>query len=169
MVGPNPSQNSAAPGLADGIRIAKDNEKAAADFYARAVSTAGNSKVSRLFEQLTEFEQMHYDRLTELENSLRDKGKFIEYPGTEFVVPPGMEIKLPELPDKPALMKIVNEAVDLESRAERAYSKLADMTTDRAGRDMFVRLAAEERKHFVILKDVYWTLNNLGEWSGPQH
>jgi rubrerythrin len=168
MAAPDPLQHPAAPGLTDGIRIAKDNEKAAAEFYARAAATAGNSKARKLFEQLTEFEQIHYDRLTELENSLRDKGQFIEYAGTEFVVPPDMVIKLPELPDKPSLMKIVSEAVDLETRAEKAYHKLADMTTDKAGHDMFTRLAGEEHKHFVLLKDVYWTLNNLGEWSGPQ-
>jgi hypothetical protein len=42
------------------------------------------------------------------------------------------------------------------------------MTTDKQGHDMFARLAEEEHKHFLILKEVYWTLNNLGEWTGPK-
>ena len=168
MAETNRSQHTDAPGLMDGIRIAKDNERAASEFYARAASTAGNSWTRKLFEQLTEFEQIHYDRLTDLENSLRNKGAFVEYAGTEFVVPPEMVVRLPEVPDKSSLMKIINEAVDLEARAESAYNKLADITTDKVGHDMFSRLAEEEHKHYILLKDVYWTLNNLGEWSGPQ-
>jgi rubrerythrin len=168
MAEKNRSQHPDAPGLMDGIRIAKDNERAASEFYARAASTAGNSWTRKLFEQLTEFEQIHYDRLTDLENSLRNKGAFVEYAGTEFVVPPQMVVRLPEVPDKSSLMKIINEAVDLETRAESAYNKLADITTDKVGHDMFSTLAEEEHNHFVLLKDVYWTLNNLGEWSGPR-
>jgi rubrerythrin len=168
MVATNPSQHPGAPGIMDGIRIAKDNEKAAAEFYARAASSAVNSWTRKLFEQLTEFEQIHYDRLSDLENSLQDKGAFIEYAGTEFVVPPEMVVRLPEVPDKSSLMKIINEAVDLEARAESAYNKLADITTDKVGHDMFSRLAEEEHNHYLLLKDVYWTLNNLGEWSGPR-
>jgi rubrerythrin len=168
MAEKNRSQHPDAPGLMDGIRIAKDNERAASEFYARAASTAGNSWTRKLFEQLTEFEQIHYDRLTDLENSLRNKGAFVEYAGTEFVVPPEMVVRLPEVPDKSSLMKIINEAVDLEARAESAYSKLADITADQVGHDMFNRLAEEEHNHYLLLKDVYWTLNNLGEWSGPR-
>jgi rubrerythrin len=163
-----PAKNPASPSLMDGIRIAKDNEKTASEFYARAATTAGTSRARKLFEQLTEFEQIHYDRLTALENSLRDKGAFIDYGGTEFVMPPDLAIRMPELPDQVSLMKIINEAVDLETRAESSYNKLAEMTTDKQGHDMFARLAEEEHKHFLILKEVYWTLNNLGEWTGPK-
>ena len=94
-----PAKNPASPSLMDGIRIAKDNEKTASEFYARAATTAGTSRARKLFEQLTEFEQIHYDRLTALENSLRDKGAFIDYAGTEFVMPPDLAIRMPELPD----------------------------------------------------------------------
>ena len=83
-------------------------------------------------------------------------------------MPPDLAIRLPELPDQVSLMKIINEAIDLETRAESSYNKLAEMTADKQGHDMFARLAEEEHKHFLILKDVYWTLNNLGEWSGPK-
>ncbi len=167
MTADTPGKNPASPTLMDGIRIAKENEKAASEFYARAATTAGNSRARKLFDQLTEFEKIHYDKLTELENSLRDSGAFVGYEGTEFVLSPEMMIKLPELPDQLSLMKIINEAVDLETRAESGYNKLAAMTTDKQGHDLFVRLAEEEHKHFMILKEAYWTLNNLGEWSGP--
>ena len=70
-----PVKNPATPGLMDGIRIAKENEKAAADFYARAGTTAGNSRARKLFEQLTDFEKIHYERLTALEELAEGQGR----------------------------------------------------------------------------------------------
>jgi rubrerythrin len=163
----NARGSTVSPSLMDALRIAKDNEKAAAELYGRSATSAGNSNVRKLFEQLTEFEQMHYARLTELEKSLTDSGAFINYDGTDFVVPPDMVIKVPELPDKASTMTIISKAADLETRAESAYRKLAAMTTDVRGHQMFDRLADEEHKHYLTLKEVYWALNNLGKWEGP--
>jgi rubrerythrin len=162
-----PSNRAPGPGLADGIRIAKDNEKTAADFYAKAAKIAGNPGAKKLFDQLTEFEKIHYERLTALEESLKEKGAFIAYAGTDFKLPPNLVIKMPELPDRPSVMNIFTQAADLETRAENGYNALAELTTDSQGHDMFLKLAEEEHKHYRILKDVYWTLNNLGQWKGP--
>lgn len=161
-----PSSKTAGPNLADGIRIAKENEKTAADFYANAAKTSGNPMARKLFDQLTEFEKIHYEKLTALEESLKQKGAFISYAGTEFVLPPDLVIRMPELPDQHSTMKIISEAVDLESRAENGYNSLAALTTDSQGHDMFIKLAEEEHKHYRTLREVFWTLNNLGEWKG---
>lgn len=162
-----PSNKTAGPSLADGIRIAKENEKTAADFYADAGKTSSNPMAKKLFDQLSEFEKIHYERLIALEESLKQKGAFISYTGTQFILPPNLIIKMPELPDRPSVMKIIAEAVELETRAENGYNALAAVTTDPQGHDMFIKLAEEEHKHYRTLQDVYWTLNNLGEWKGP--
>jgi rubrerythrin len=168
MANPDVSSiNPAGPDLADSIRIAKENEKIAADFYSKAGKTSGNPMVKKLFDQLTEFEQIHYEKLSSLERSLLEKGAFITYEGTDFGVPPDLVIRMPELPDQPSVMKIITEAINLETIAENAYNALADLTRDPQGHDMFLKLAEEEHNHYRILKDVYWTLSNLGEWKGP--
>lgn len=162
-----PSNKTAGPSLADGIRIAKENEKTAQDFYTNAAKRSSNPMAKRLFDQLSEFEKIHYERLTALEQSLKQKGTFIAYMGTDFILPPNLVIKMPELPDRPSVMKIIAEAVDLETRAENGYNALAALTTDSQGHDMFIKLAEEEHKHYRTLQEVFWTLNNLGEWKGP--
>jgi rubrerythrin len=163
----NAPKSTVSPTLMDALRIAKDNEKAAADLYARSSKSAGNASVRKLFDQLANFEQVHYAQLTELEKSLMDKGAFINYDGTEFVVPPDLVIKVPELADHVSTMTVISKAADLETQAESAYHKLALLTTDEVGYRMFNRLADEEHKHYLTLKEVYWTLNNLGEWKAP--
>ena len=161
------STKAAAPGLGDGIRIAKTNEKIAAEFYANAARTAGDPMVKKLFDQLTEFENIHFERLEALEKSLQQSGTFISYAGTDFTLPAGLVIKMPELPEPSSVMKVITEASDFEARSENGYNVLAEMASDPQGHDMFLKLAEEEHKHYRTLREVYWTLNNLGEWQGP--
>ena len=49
--------------------------------------------------------------------------------------------------------------------AEKSYTELSNQAMDQKGHDMFNRLAEEEHKHYRILMDVYWNLNNLGTWK----
>ncbi|MBE3137825.1 MAG: hypothetical protein IMZ43_10620 [Thermoplasmata archaeon] len=62
-------------------------------------------------------------------------------------------------------MSIISAAMDLEKQAEKAYADLAVQTTDPQGYKMFSRLSEEEHKHYHLLFDAYWTLNNLGTWT----
>ena len=67
------------PTLLDAIRLAQQAEQKAARMYGTAAKEATNPLVRRLFEQLAEFEDLHYDKLVELEESLRARGKFVAY------------------------------------------------------------------------------------------
>jgi rubrerythrin len=63
--------------LPDAIQIAKAAEQKAAKLYADAAQQTPNPLAQGLFEKLAEFERHHYDRLVDLEESLRDRGTFI--------------------------------------------------------------------------------------------
>ena len=153
--------------LSDAILTAKENEKKAAAFYASAATKTKNSMVKKLLSQLVDFENIHFAKLVLLENALRKDGSFIDYAGTTLKLPPDLVIRLPELPDAVSTMEVITEASDLEIREVEEYTRLAEKTADRQGHDMFLKLAEEEHGHFLLLRDVYWTLNNLGEWKGP--
>ena len=150
--------------LLDAIRIVKENERIASESYANAakkISTLGK----QIFEQLSEFEKFHYDRLTALEKSLEEKGDFINYEGKEFVLPPIIEVKFAEEPDRKSMVQIIAEAMELEKQAEKAYADLAAQLTDPQGHKMFIRLSEEERNHYEILREAYWSLNQTGVWK----
>ena len=74
--------------LLDAIRVVKENERLAAEFYGNAAKTTGNRMGREVFTQLKEFELFHYGRLTVLEKSLELKGEFIFYEGRDFPQPP---------------------------------------------------------------------------------
>jgi rubrerythrin len=152
------------PNLLDAVRIVKENEKLAMESYANA-SKKINPLGKALFEQLSEFEKYHYERLTALEKSLEESGQFINYVGKEFILPPRLEIKFVDEPGRKSIMEIITEARKVETTAEKAYANLAAQLDDPQGHAMFVRLSEEEHKHYEILTDAFWSLNQTASWT----
>jgi beta-galactosidase/beta-glucuronidase len=150
--------------LLDAIRVVKENERIASESYANAAKRI-NTLGKALFEKLSEFERFHYDRLAALEKSLEEKGEFINYEGKDLILPPTLEIKFTEEPDKKSMVEIISEAMKLEKQAEKAYADLAVQLTDPDGHQMFIKFAQEERKHYEILAEAYWSINQTGTWT----
>jgi rubrerythrin len=151
--------------LMEAIAVVKENEKTASDFYANAATKTGSAVGKQLFEQLSEFERFHYARLTLLEQSLREKNDFIAYEGKDFPMPPNLAPQAAEDPLHQPVINIILLAMDLEKKAEAAYTDLAAQISNPQGQDMFTKLAGEERNHYRILKGAYESLSNLQRWS----
>jgi len=149
----------------EAIEIAKDAEQKAAAFYSDAAQKLAHPIGRKLLEELAEFERHHYSKLTELENSLRKKGAFIDYEGRDLQVRvPGRSEITTDANPKTA-MEVITLAIDAEQKAEKRYEALAEQVTDSAAHAMFRRLTEEEHGHFRVLGDAYWNLNNRGIWA----
>jgi rubrerythrin len=153
------------PSLLDAIRVTKENERNALESYADAANTIRHSMGKELFSQLSEFERFHFERLTALEKSLQETGAFINYEGKEFPLPPVFEIKAAQEPNKKSVMQIITEAMALETQMRKAYADLAAQITDLQGNQMFRKLSEEEDKHYHILQEAFWSLNQTGVWK----
>jgi len=153
--------------LQDAIQIAKAAEQKAAELYADAAEQTANPLARGLFDKLAEFERHHYDKLVDLEESLREEGAFIDYKGPEMDVKTSGEVKSIEEPHRKSAMAIITMALDIEQEAEKRYAELADQTSDPDGRSMFEQLSEEEHHHYLILSDAYWSLNDRGVWKVP--
>ena len=152
------------PTLLDVIRIAKEKVRLASESYARAAQRI-NILGRKLFGQLSEFEQFHYDQLTALEISLQEKRNFINYGGKELILPPVLEIKLTDIPEHQSLLDIIYAAIQAEKQSEKDYAKLASQITQSLGHKMFLRLSREECNHVNILGKAFWSLNQTGVWN----
>lgn len=154
--------------LLDAIKIAKENERIASTSYARAAKEVRHPMARQLFTELSKFEEYHFERLTELEASLKEKGDYISYINREMSLPPRFEVKAAEEPGQKSLMTIIAQAITLEEQSKKAYADLAAQTTNPLGKQMFTRLSEEEHNHFLILNQAYWQLTNLGTWTFSQ-
>jgi rubrerythrin len=155
--------------LLDAIRVVKENERIAADTYAAAAKKITNPLGIQLFEQLSQFEEFHFAKVSALEKSLIEKGTYISYAGKDFPLPPIFEIKAAQEADRKSAMDMITDAMNLERLAEKTYADLADRLTDPEGHAMFRRLSEEEHNHYRILREAYWNINNHGvwKWSSP--
>jgi rubrerythrin len=153
------------PSLLEAIKVAKDNERIASESYRSAIDEIQHTVGKRLFQELSDFEQFHLEKLTALEKSLIETGKFINYEGKEFPLPPIFEVKAAVEPGKKSLMTIITQAIGLEETAKKTYAELADEIGDPQGKEMFKKLSAEEYNHYRILIEAYWTVSNFGVWK----
>jgi rubrerythrin len=148
--------------LLDALAVAKEAEQAAAALYAGAAKEAVNPLVQRLLEQLAGYERYHYEKLVELEQSLKEKGAYIRYQGQEpLPVQPVSEARAIENVRSTSAAKVMKQAIGFEKQAEERYTGLAGQTADPDGKVMFERLASEEHNHRLALTNAYYDMANF--------
>jgi rubrerythrin len=152
----------------EAIKIAMDAEMKAHEKYAQAAQKLANPKGRDMFSQLAAFELSHYNNLKALFDSLTvDKG-WTKYAGTQFSETlecregEASSVEVSETKDK--VLSILSKAIEGEKKACEYYTKLAEEITDPAGKEMFKKLAEEEKLHTKILNDQWYSLNNQGVW-----
>lgn len=161
------------PSLVDAIQIALQAEKKAVEAYSDAAKSAHHDALQRLFSSLADFEQHHYDKVTELATSLAKKGRYIVYEAPSIAIAAQSEIEVAKGAgdilgrEKVSLMDVLTLAQNIEQQADKRYSALAEQTSDRDGKAMFKQLAKEEQSHLKLLTTVYWNLNDRGVLAWP--
>ena len=66
------------------VKVAMEAEKDAYQAYSKAAKQTKNPKGRDMFQQLSEFEMHHYQKLKDLLKSLQEKGEWILYEGTSL-------------------------------------------------------------------------------------
>ena len=66
------------------VKVAMEAEKDAYQAYSKAAKKTINPKGRDMFQQLSEFEMNHYQKLKDLLKSLQEKGEWILYGGTSL-------------------------------------------------------------------------------------
>ncbi len=156
-------------GLEEAIDIAMDAELKAQAFYARAAVEVQDPRGRDLLSRLAAFEQYHYQKLSELAQSLHKSGRFVAYETRtiEQFAPlaGGGETAGTQVAALETEASILNKAIENEQIAGERYQALAEQTDDPTGRAMFQNLANEERMHQRILEDEFFSLSNQGIWG----
>jgi len=148
------------------VRVAIEAEKEAFQAYSKAAKRTKNPKGRDMFQQLSEFEMNHYQKLTGLLKSLQEKGEWILYQGTSLkkkTIP--LKMEKPKGNEQLTDMDALKIAIREEKKALTYYRSMAELTRDPRGRDMYRRLADEESLHEKLLNDQYYSLHNTGLWS----
>ena len=151
----------------DAIKRAIDAEMKAHTYYSQSALKTTNPKGKDMFRQLAALELNHYNNLKALHDSLHKGNGWTAYAGTDFSdVPPAPEGTDASREEalKDDVLSILGKAIEDEKKASAYYTKLANETTDPAGKELFTKLAEEEKIHTKILNDQWYSLNNQGIW-----
>jgi len=148
------------------IKVAMEAEKNAYQVYSKAAKKTKNPKGKDMFQQLSDFEMNHYQKLKELSKSLQEKGEWILYEGT-YLKKKAIPLKVEKVKGQEQLtdMDALKIAIKEEKKAQAYYRSMAELTKDPRGRNMYKRLADEEALHEKVLNDQYYSLHNTGVWS----
>lgn len=140
-------------------------EAEACSFYLTAAGKTQDEGGADMFRQLAEFEKHHAERLSALKASLDADGSWIDYEGLPQASVPGPEAAgRPATGDHADALEALRIPIAAEEKAETEYRSLAKDAPDKAGREMFERLASEEATHRKLLDDQFYALSNRGVW-----
>lgn len=148
------------------IKVAMEAEKEAYQNYSKMAKKTKNPKGRDMFQQLSEFEMNHYQKLKNLLKSLQEKGEWILYEGTTLkkkTIP--LKAEKPKGQEQLTDMDALKIAIREEKKAQSYYRSMVELTRDSRGKDMYKRLANEETLHEKVLNDQYYSLHNTGVWS----
>ena len=141
---------------------AMNSEIKAKEFYEDATTKAESQAGKKLFKELSEFEQNHYERVKKIIEN-RDKGLKIEKPEfTQDIPMIRSEVTGEFENNKDEIVTIINLAIESEKNAHERYKRIAEMIDDEDGKNVFNDLAMEERNHQRILEDEFYQLSNQG-------
>lgn len=148
------------------LRVAMEAERSASQAYARAAKATKDPRGRDMFEQLSEFERNHLQKLKDQLKSLEEKGQWSIYSGTSLKKPRALKApKPPKGEDQLNDMEALKIAIREEKKAQGYYRSMAELTRDPRGKEMYKRLAEEEALHEKLLNDQYYSLHNTGLWS----
>jgi rubrerythrin len=158
----NYGEEGAKPLLDDLLVEAMKSEMKAKEFYLNASTKAQSQAGKKLFRELGEFEQNHFERLKKIVES-RNKGQSFKNLGSRQMIPMvRSEVQGEFEGNKDEIVEMIHLAVESEKNAYARYKEIAAMFKDAEGKNIFNELAEEERKHQRILEDEFYHISNNG-------
>jgi len=141
---------------------AMNGEIEAKKFYLDASIKAQSEMGKKLFVELAEFEQKHFEHVEKIIESLSNNLGFQDAKYVHDVPSVKSEVEGEIEPNKDEIVSVLALAIEGELKAQVRYKKIADMFDDEEGKKIFHDLAQDERNHQRILEDEIYHLSNKG-------
>ena len=143
------------------IQLEQDGQR----FYTEAAAATANPLGKRMFESLAADERRHEQILRDIAKSMNVSLEG-DMPKQRLVtlfaeLGPDLKVQMGADPDD---TKVIENALGMEQASVTLYDEQATQATADADKDLYVRLAAEERQHVDILQSTLTYLNDTGHW-----
>ena len=142
------------------MKAEKDGEKYYRDLAAKSPDTG----LATILRMLADAEVTHYNTLKEMAegtDALVSETTLLAKVKNVFV---RMRNEKKTFDFNLSQIDLYKKAQDLEKKSQEFYLQRADIAESRAQRELFVRLAREEREHWVILQNLIEFLSTPTTW-----
>ncbi len=137
-------------------------ELKAKEFYLYASDKAKSKAGKKLFKELADFEQNHYDRVKGIIESRKIGQKVEDNTSGQKTPTVRSEIEGEFEPNKDEVVMVINLAIKAEKNAQARYAQIANLLDDEEEKKIFNNLAQDERNHQKILEDEFYHISNKG-------
>jgi rubrerythrin len=136
------------------FEFAKEKEKYAEEFYRDRAAKSPNTGLAEVFELLANEEEKHFEMIEKMQTDV--PAELVETPVLANAVT--IFEKMREGEKKFTLNKseldLYGEAQKIEASARKFYLEKADEVETPLQRELFLKLAEEEKKHYFLLDNI---------------
>jgi rubrerythrin len=136
------------------FEFAKEKEKYAEDFYRDRAAKSPDKGLSKIFLLLADEEEKHFDMIDKMQSDKpAEFGEADVLAGAIAIFEKIREGGKKFTFDKSEL-ELYKEAQKIEEDSRKFYLEKAGEVTNQAHKDIFLRLADEEKKHYLLLDNI---------------
>lgn len=160
-------QNKTLAALQAALRMEIDGK----EFYLKASEESSNELGKKLLKSLAAEEGIHRQKFEKIYEAIRSKRT---WPRTDFQSDGGRGLRTifvratremsTNIKTQATELDAIQTAMDMENKTYDFYKSQGRNATSDAERDFYEALAAQERKHHLILLDYYEYLKNPADW-----
>lgn len=155
----------------EALQIAIQMEVDGKEYYQRVSQSSGNQLGRGLFQSLAAEEDVHRRKFEEIYDAIRrkrawpetdfhpDRGRRLRTIFVKAVEEMGSDVKAPATE-----LDAIQTAMDMENKSRDLYESRSRSATYDAERDFYLVLAAEERGHYLVLRDYREYLSDPALW-----
>lgn len=148
----------------DILEFAMKMEKDGEQYYRELAQNAVNTGFKNIFTMLANAEKVHY----EIFRKMRDNEK-VEVPGSKLLsevrnIFEKMKEEGKEAEVLTTQTELYDKAREIERNSMNFYLRQADLASDPNQKEIFTRVAGEEKRHFFIMEEIINFVSRTDTW-----
>ncbi len=138
----------------DIFEFALEKEKYSLDYYNQLKNKTNNKGLGSIFSMLADEEKKHVEVVKQMQHQTPQTVSETNVLGNATAIFEKMKESMQTFDDDLGEVELYEKARDIEEKARQFYLEKADVVTNESHREVFRKLAAEEKKHFLLLERI---------------
>jgi rubrerythrin len=146
------------------FEFAMDKEKLSEDYYRKLAGTCGNQGIKNICSTLAEDEHKHFEMIEKMKEKGQPQLTETKALGNAKEIFEQMREERESISCDISEVELFKKAQEFEKESEDFYTQKANETSDMFQRDLFLKMAKEEHKHYIVLENIIQLLQRPERW-----